>query len=452
MTSPSLSSRLRSTQPKLLQPTAITTTTSSSPFSRPRTASLKVLSYNVNGIKYLNGDRLRKLRSIATFIAAGHFDLVALQEVFCAVDAQLLAARLRPTLPYSHWFTNSSPVGSPGLMTLSRWPLTAIHQRQFSLQGNPLKIYHGDWFAGKGVGYVRVMVPMDGSGGGGGSGSSSSKGSKNSKNSKNSKKERLSKGPLYKKVLSNASTDTASHLTVHFFNTHLLANYGGETIRGGESQYAVHRLAQAYELAAYVEAIIGGASSSGRPLPADSALLLAGDLNTLLTDPGYDLLLTRLALFDAHLCPNKACSCYKSANRRFPAGLAAGGCPRADKIDYILLRLGGNLSSLVDIYRESGQEAVVVDEKVPITKAGDPQGKGGGGLVATPMSDHLPVVVRVVLSAGGKFFVLVLFVWVLLSCSISISISTHQAAPTAATRPCPLALPWASAPSRPVWR
>lgn len=342
-----------------------------------QSASLKILSYNVNGIKYLNRDRLRKMHSIAAFIAAGHYDLVALQEVFCQQDAQLFASRLRPSLPYSHWFTNSSIVGSPGLMMLSRWPLAAIHQRTFSLQGSPMKFYRGDWFAGKGVGYVRVVVP---------SGSRENHHHLNY----NSKSQRAG---LFE------SRARSHHLTVHFFNAHLLASYGPESTR--ESQFAVHRLAQAYELATYIESIMSETTAKGHSHPPDdSLLLLAGDLNTRLTDPGYDLLTSRLALFDAHLCQQTACSCYKSANRRFPEGLAAGGCPRAHKIDYVFLRLGGNLSSFIDVYRESGlmsKAGIKGEERTSEEEVEEVEEE------AKPMSDHLPLSVRVVLTAGGEF-------------------------------------------------
>lgn len=51
-----------------------------------------------------------------------------------------------------------SGVTGSGLSIMSRWPFEAIMFHQWSLNGYIHKIFHGDWFGGKGVGLCRIIT------------------------------------------------------------------------------------------------------------------------------------------------------------------------------------------------------------------------------------------------------------------------------------------------------
>lgn len=85
-----------------------------------------------------------------------------------------------------------------GLATFSRFPITQAFFKRFTLNGEPHRIFHGDWFSGKGVGACRIRLPS---------------------------------GPI-----------------LDFYNTHLHAEYDCHT-----NFYLVHRLTQLQELVQFVE-------------------------------------------------------------------------------------------------------------------------------------------------------------------------------------------------------
>ena len=58
-------------------------------------------------------------------------------------------------LPYSHYFF--SGVNGSGTCVLSATPIIEAHFHKFSLNGFPHKIFHGDWFGGKGLGLCKTI-------------------------------------------------------------------------------------------------------------------------------------------------------------------------------------------------------------------------------------------------------------------------------------------------------
>lgn len=85
-----------------------------------------------------------------------------------------------------------------GLATFSKYPIAQAFFKRFTLNGEPHRIFHGDWFSGKGVGACRIRLP--------------------------------------------------SGLILDFYNTHLHAEYDHHT-----NFYMVHRLTQLQELVQFVE-------------------------------------------------------------------------------------------------------------------------------------------------------------------------------------------------------
>jgi endonuclease/exonuclease/phosphatase family metal-dependent hydrolase len=146
-----------------------------------------------------------RIRGIANSILQhpDSYDIIAFQELWMEEDFRHLQEALHPLLPYSTYFY-SGAIGS-GLATFSRWPITEVEFRRFSISGRPEHILRGDWFAGKGIGLVKVQHP-DGD-------------------------------------------------TIAVLNTHVAANYDGDP-------YATHRLIQAHQYKRF----FGGIQSSGDTL------------------------------------------------------------------------------------------------------------------------------------------------------------------------------------------
>jgi sphingomyelin phosphodiesterase 2 len=57
---------------------------------------------------------------------------------------------------FGHYFKTSSVAGTSGLAIFAKWSPETIHFEPYTVNGSPFKPHHGDWFAGKGVAYVRI--------------------------------------------------------------------------------------------------------------------------------------------------------------------------------------------------------------------------------------------------------------------------------------------------------
>lgn len=157
---------------------------------------LRVLSFNTWGVPFFSRDRAARMRAIGRAIAEMDFDVVGFQEVFYVKDRRLLIeAAARAGLVYSHYF-HSGVMGS-GLLTLSRYPIVQTSFKRFKLNGRPQDLVRMDYYAGKGVGRVRMATPD---------------------------------GP------------------VDVYNSHLIAPY----LEFGPDRFAAHRVAQAVEMGRYI--------------------------------------------------------------------------------------------------------------------------------------------------------------------------------------------------------
>ncbi len=145
------------------------------------------------------------MRAIGRALARMDVDVVGLQEVFYEKDRRLVArAAAEGGLVHSHYF-QSGLVGS-GLFTLSRYPIGETSFLRFQLNGRPQDLIRSDYYAGKGVGRVRVLTP---------------------------------EGP------------------VDVYNAHFVAPY----LELGPDRFAAHRVAQALEASRHMRATSG-------PIPA----------------------------------------------------------------------------------------------------------------------------------------------------------------------------------------
>ncbi len=147
---------------------------------------------------------------IANYLLSSDYDVVGLQELWVKKDFKKMADKLAERFPYSYSFKRyqvqtfllvlylySGVMGS-GLATFSRFPIKQTFFKRFSLNGEPHRIFHGDWFSGKGVGASRIQLP--------------------------------------------------SGRILDFYNTHLHAEYDCHT-----NFYMVHRMCQLQELVQFVE-------------------------------------------------------------------------------------------------------------------------------------------------------------------------------------------------------
>ncbi|NWR80097.1 NSMA phosphodiesterase, partial [Centropus unirufus] len=117
------------------------------------TLQLRVFDLNCWAIRYLSKRRQERVRLIGDSLRRHRFDLALLQEVWSEQDYSDLKARLESCYPFSHYF-RSGVIGS-GLCVFSRFPILDTLLYQYSLNGYPYMLQHGDWFCGKSVGLDR---------------------------------------------------------------------------------------------------------------------------------------------------------------------------------------------------------------------------------------------------------------------------------------------------------
>ncbi|XP_010224954.1 PREDICTED: LOW QUALITY PROTEIN: sphingomyelin phosphodiesterase 2 [Tinamus guttatus] len=117
---------------------------------------LRVFSLNCWGIRYLSKRRQERVRLIGDTLRQEPFDLVLLQEVWSEQDYGLLREKLGSCCPFSHYF-RSGVIGS-GLCVFSKFPILDTFLHQYSLNGYPYMLQHGDWFCGKSVGLIVLKI------------------------------------------------------------------------------------------------------------------------------------------------------------------------------------------------------------------------------------------------------------------------------------------------------
>ncbi|CAO3681168.1 unnamed protein product [Umbelopsis ramanniana] len=122
--------------------------------------TLSVLSLNCWGLFMVSKEREFRLHAIADYIASNNYDVVALQEVWMWSDFEYLkrvAANKYPSIEFFY----SGALGS-GLAILSKFPIIEQSYFRYALSGRPLKVFHGDFYVGKGCGSVCINHPEAG--------------------------------------------------------------------------------------------------------------------------------------------------------------------------------------------------------------------------------------------------------------------------------------------------
>lgn len=137
--------------------------TTSSPFDpfKAMRHNLKVATFNIWGL-ITSKDRTSRMESITRYFTKNPrgLDVLCLQELWMADDYRTVRAALSLEFPHAHYF-KSGVVGS-GLAVFSKYPIHDAWWKGFTLTGKAHRIFDGDWYAGKGIGAVRIKHPMIG--------------------------------------------------------------------------------------------------------------------------------------------------------------------------------------------------------------------------------------------------------------------------------------------------
>jgi endonuclease/exonuclease/phosphatase family metal-dependent hydrolase len=244
-------------------PTTTTTAPSMSSGSDDGGRTFRVVSYNCWGIfnsKYKD----ERLRHLATKIR--QFDVVCLQELFSEADYLLLKGLLGGSDEFYSRRFPSSFIGS-GLAVFSKHEIISSDFMTYPCQGFPEKIYHGDFFANKGVALCRLRmrsfspqgVSLDGTG--------------------------TSSNSFYATPKLHSPDDGYDVL---IYNTHLVAQYEKYSKLGSydKETYAGYRLSQAHSIAKFVVA-------TSRP---HDNVVVCGDFNSDPHSPEVRLFLAQCAV------------------------------------------------------------------------------------------------------------------------------------------------------------
>jgi sphingomyelin phosphodiesterase 2 len=121
-------------------------------------SSLRVLSLNCWGLKFISKLRNERLAEIGVQIAAASPspDIVGLQECWTQQDYNAIREKTQHILPYGKFY--HSGIFGGGLVILSRFPIIDSNMVRYPLNGRPAAFYRGDWFVGKGVACARIKI------------------------------------------------------------------------------------------------------------------------------------------------------------------------------------------------------------------------------------------------------------------------------------------------------
>lgn len=121
---------------------------------------LRVVSLNVWALPIISKDTPARLAAIVRRLAELNADIVGLQEVWMEDARQRIIAEAREASGLRHHHSFRPGIRESGLLILSRFPIREGGFHRFRLSGRPEKLSDAEYFAGKGIGYVRVQTPV----------------------------------------------------------------------------------------------------------------------------------------------------------------------------------------------------------------------------------------------------------------------------------------------------
>ena len=124
----------------------------------PAPIRLRVVTWNVLGLRWISPRRKDRLEKVAQAVAGLKADIVAFQEAYVSEDRDKLITALRGVgLDHARYFP-SGLVGS-GLLLVSRFPIESEGFIRYTHNGYPHALQHGDWWAGKGLSMSVARLP-----------------------------------------------------------------------------------------------------------------------------------------------------------------------------------------------------------------------------------------------------------------------------------------------------
>lgn len=124
-------------------------TTTTNPSGAGDVPTIRVLSLNCWGLKYLSKHRQPRMAYIGDVIAKSDWEIVGLQECWAYGDYLVIREKTKHILPYGKFYFGGS-IGA-GLVILSKWPIEQSSMFRYPLNGRPTAFFRGDYFVGKGV-------------------------------------------------------------------------------------------------------------------------------------------------------------------------------------------------------------------------------------------------------------------------------------------------------------
>ena len=115
---------------------------------------LRIFTLNCWGLRFISAKRRERFEAIGRYLSGGNYDVVMLQEVWNEEDFLTVKTAVAAVFPHSHFFDNGI-IGS-GTCIFSRTLIFDATFHEFGMNGYPHKIWHGDWFGGKGLGVCQI--------------------------------------------------------------------------------------------------------------------------------------------------------------------------------------------------------------------------------------------------------------------------------------------------------
>ena len=119
---------------------------------------IRVFTLNCWGLKCVSAKRKERMEAIGTYLANSDYDIVLLEEVWTTEDFERIRQAVQDTYPFYHFFDNGI-IGS-GTCIFTRAQIRDATFHEFTMNGYPHKIWHGDWFGGKGLGVCQIFYKV----------------------------------------------------------------------------------------------------------------------------------------------------------------------------------------------------------------------------------------------------------------------------------------------------